>query len=60
MPYDDQDIGHVLERIEVKIDLILQKLDKSKSEDNFKSSEKLTGDEEIKELEKKLDDADAY
>jgi len=60
MPYDNQDIGHVLERIEVKIDLILQKLDKSKSEDNVKSSAKLTDDKEIEALEKKLDDADAY
>ncbi len=60
MAYDDQDTGYALERIEEKLDLILKKLDKSKSEDNFKESTKLTDDKEIEELEKKLDDAGAY
>jgi len=60
MTYDDQDTGSVLERIEEKLDLILEKLDKSKSEDNFKESVKLTDDKEIQELERKLDDSSAY
>jgi len=60
MTDDDQDIGSALERIEEKLDLILKKLDKPKSEDNFKESTKLTDDKEIEELEKKLDDAGAY
>jgi len=60
MTYDDQGIGNVLERIEEKLDLILKKLDKSKSEDNFKESTKLTDDKEIQELERKLDDAGAF
>jgi len=60
MTDDDQDIGSALERIEEKLDLILKKLDKPKSEDNFKESTKLTGDKEIEELERKLDDASAY
>jgi len=60
MTYDDQGIGNVLERIEEKLDLILKKLDKSKSEDNFNASAKLTDDEEIVELERKLDDAGAF
>ena len=60
MTYDDQGIGSVLERIEEKLDLILKKLDKSKSEDNFKTSTKLTDDKEIEELERKLDDSNSY
>ncbi len=60
MTYDDQDTGYVLERIEEKLDLILEKLDKSKSEDNFNASAKLTDDKEIQELERKLDDSNAY
>jgi len=60
MTYDDQGIGNVLERIEEKLDLILKKLDKSKSEDNFNASTKLTDDKEIQELERKLDDAGAF
>jgi len=60
MTYDDQDTGSVLERIEEKLDLILEKLDKSKSEDNSKESVKLTDDKEIQELERKLDDSSAY
>ncbi len=60
MTYDDQDAGYALERIEEKLDLILKKLDKPKSEDNFKESTKLTDDKEIEELERKLDDASAY
>jgi len=60
MTYDDQDTGYALERIEEKLDLILKKLDKSKSEDNFKESAKFTDDKEIEELERKLDDASAY
>ncbi len=60
MTYDDQDTGSVLERIEEKLDLILKKLDKSKSEDNFNESAKITDDKEIEELERKLDDASAY
>jgi len=60
MTDDDQNTGDALERIEEKLDLILKKLDKPKSEDNFKESTKLTDDKEIEELEKKLDDAGAY
>jgi len=60
MTDDDQGTGDALERIEEKLDLILKKLDKSKSEDNFYTSAKLTDDKEIEELEKKLDDAGAY
>jgi len=60
MTYDEQGIGNVLEKIEEKLDLILKKLDKPKSEDNFKESTKLTDDKEIEELEKKLDDAGAF
>jgi len=60
MTEDDQDIGSALERIEEKLDLILKKLDKPKSKDNFKESTKLTDDKEIEELERKLDDAGSY
>jgi len=60
MTYDNQGIGYVLERIEEKLDLILKKLDKSESEDNFNVSAKLTDDKEIEELERKLDDANAF
>jgi len=37
-----------------------EKLDKSKSEDNFNASAKLTDDKEIEELERKLDDAGTF
>ena len=60
MTYDEQGIGNVLEKIEEKLDLILKKLDKSKSEDNFNESTKLTDDKEIEELERKLDDAGTF
>ena len=60
MTYDEQGSGNVLERIEEKLDLILKKLDKSESEDNFNASAKLTDDKEIQELERKLDDAGSF
>jgi len=60
MTDDEQDIGSALERMEEKLDLILKKLDKPKSEDNFNASAKLTKDKTIEELEAKLDDSGAY
>jgi len=60
MTDDDQNTGDALERIEEKLDLILKKLDKPKSEDNFYASTKLTKDKTIEELEAKLDDSGAY
>jgi len=60
MTHDDQGIGNTLERIEEKLDLILKKLDKSKSKDNFTESTKLTDEKEIEDLERKLDDAGDY
>jgi len=60
MTDDDQNIGSALERMEEKLDLILKKLDKPKSEDNFNESAKLTDDKQIEELEEKLDDSGDY
>ena len=57
---DAQNTGDALERIEEKLDLILKKLDKPKSEENFYASAKLTKDKTIEELEAKLDDSGAY